>query len=471
MKWDRIQKYRFLHLYQFGLILFGVFFVILAFFMIKNAPRLTLKGNNSIELNYKDEYKEAGYDLIVRGKNKSKDVLVDGRVNTSKLGKYVLTYSYHVGFFKVSKRRIVYVKDLQKPAIILSGAKEIYVCPGEKFLEDDYQAKDNYDGDLTKKVKVTEKKGEILYKVKDSHGNSTTLKRKIFYEDIVRPTITLKGSSHVLISLSSKYQEEGYEVSDNCSTNLHDKVEIVDDINYEKVGVYHITYKVVDQAGNFSEVTREVRIVPPKPAGVIYLTFDDGPRAGTTDKILDILKEEGVVATFFVTNNGPDELIKREALEGHTVGLHTATHNYEFLYSSALAYFDDLNQVSSRVERITGVKSKIIRFPGGSSNTISRKYTPGIMTYLTKEVINRGYRYYDWNISSLDAGGAKSSSEVFNNVISKLSFDKANMVLMHDIKTYTVEALRKIIKYAKENNYYFDKIDQDTEMVIQKVNN
>ena len=146
------------------------------------------------------------------------------------------------------------------------------------------------------------------------------------------------------------------------------------------------------------------------------------------------LKEEGIKATFFVTNSGPDELIKREYDEGHAVGLHTASHNYSIVYNSVDSYFRDLGSVSDRVKRITGVESKIIRFPGGSSNTVSRRYVPGIMSTLTSEVINRGYRYYDWNLSSGDAvGGAPpSSNDIYNNVVSRLSKDRVNMVLMHD---------------------------------------
>src|SRR5699024_8931981 len=128
----------------------------------------------------------------------------------------------------------------------------------------------------------------------------------------------------------------------------------------------------------------------------IYLTFDDGPRDGTTDVILDILKEKGVKATFFVTMNGNDSLIKRIVDEGHSIGIHTASHKYDIIYASRDNYFNDLEQVHKRIYDITGVDSKLIRFPGGSSNTISKKYSEGIMSTLTKEVLNKGYQYYDW---------------------------------------------------------------------------
>ena len=184
------------------------------------------------------------------------------------------------------------------------------------------------------------------------------------------------------------------------------------------------------------------------------------------------MKEENVKATFFVTNSGPDDLIKRAYDEGHAIGLHTASHDYSVVYASGDSYFNDLKLVSERVKRITGEESKLIRFPGGSSNTISRKYSPGIMSYLTQEVVKRGYRYYDWNIDSRDAeGGRFNADEITKFVTSKLSHDKVNMVLMHDIKVTTMEALRNIIRYGKENGYVFDKIGPYTDMVMQHVNN
>ena len=90
---------------------------------------------------------------------------------------------------------------------------------------------------------------------------------------------------------------------------------------------------------------------------------------------------------------------------------------------------------------------------------------------LTKEVLNRGFKYYDWNVSSGDAGGAGSSTEVYNNVIYGVKKNRSNIVLMHDIKGITRDALRSIITYGKENGYSFERITLDTEMVTQRVNN
>ncbi|MBR0424229.1 polysaccharide deacetylase [Candidatus Saccharibacteria bacterium] len=205
--------------------------------------------------------------------------------------------------------------------------------------------------------------------------------------------------------------------------------------------------------------------------GTIYLTFDDGP-GEYTDRLLDILKSYNVKATFFVTGKGDDATIKREYDEGHTVALHTFSHRYDLVYRSVEAYFNDLNQVAERVKNITGEEAKIIRFPGGSSNAVSAKYDGGIriMSILSQEVLNRGYVYFDWNVASGDAASASTSDAVFVNVAAHLK-EGANVVLQHDIKGYSVDAVGRIIEYGLANGYDFQPLKVDSPVVRHGVNN
>lgn len=451
-------------------------FLIIVAFSIYNfllLPSINLKGSRHVEIGYMEEYKEKGYKASFLGNDITKDVKVSGEVNSKKLGTYNITYYVKEGVFEKKVIRKVKVMDKTAPVIKLQSEEDIYVCPGKKYKEEDFSAVDDYDGDVTKKVKVTLSDNKITYTVKDEHGNKSTLSRKIIYEDKNNPEITLTGADTVYMYLGDNYNELGYKATDECDGDLTSKVKVTNNINNSETGKYKVTYSVSDDAGNKCSLERNVIVSKRDAPGTIYLTFDDGPRNGTTNVILDILKEEGVKATFFVTNSGPDELIKRAYDEGHTIALHTATHDYGIVYNSVDSYFKDLGSVSDRVKRITGKESKIIRFPGGSSNTISARYSKGIMSTLTKEVLARGYRYYDWNLSAGDAAGGKapSASDIYNNVVSRLSKSRVNMVLMHDIKTYTRDALRDIIRYGKENGYTFDKITEDTEMVTQRVNN
>lgn len=209
--------------------------------------------------------------------------------------------------------------------------------------------------------------------------------------------------------------------------------------------------------------------------GIIYLTFDDGPSSDTTPKILEILERKNVKATFFVIhyNEKNEELVKKEVRMKHTIALHGYTHTYSEVYGSADTCIENFRKIQEQVFQTTGIKSNIIRFPGGSSNTVSRKYCQGVMTELSNRVLDEGFRYFDWNVDSDDAGHAKTSEDVYNNVTSKIKENRSNVVLMHDFagNEKTVNALERIIDYGIENGYVFRKITDETPMVKHSVNN
>lgn len=202
----------------------------------------------------------------------------------------------------------------------------------------------------------------------------------------------------------------------------------------------------------------------PAKGKVCYLTFDDGPSDNTL-KILDILKKYNVKATFFVINSPRIQYIKQISDEGHTVALHTATHNYKTIYSSKEAYFKDLQSISDTVERILGKKITMMRFPGGSSNYVSKEYCKGIMSELVLSVTEKGYSYFDWNVSSGDAVSDTPSYTYIRNSVLNGAKDKNTIcVLMHDSapKTTTVQALPEIITGLKNMGYSFDYLKDES---------
>ncbi len=462
------------------LIVLIIAFIILIVYLVF-APTIDLKKSKEISITYPKVYKEPGYKAKSLFNDLTNKVKVKGKVNSQKIGTYKITYIVKNFLFTAVTTRSVKVVDKEKPQIILKGKEETDVCPNANYQEEGYEVTDNYDKDLKDKVKVTVTDNEIVYTVKDSSGNKAKVIRKLIYQDKIKPDLKLKGSTNLSLTIGSTYLESGYTAIDNCDGDVWGNVKVMGSVNPNKLGTYTLTYNVQDKAGNEAIATRKVTIRNIQKtnsgcgiAGAIYLTFDDGPNASSTAQILNVLKEEGVKATFFVTNAGPDALIKRAYDEGHTIGLHTASHKYNVVYASVNNYFNDLNAVANRVKRITGYDSKFIRFPGGSSNTVSRKYSSGIMTRLASEVVNRGYKYYDWNVDSGDAGTcakSKSSSCVYSTTTRYLSKNKCNMVLMHDIKSYTADALRNIIKYGKQNGYIFKQIDSSTPIVSQGINN
>ena len=451
----------------------GVFLFLVLLFDIYELfliPKIDLKGKDEVTLNYKEKYVEKGFKASYLGNDVTDEVKLSGKVNPKKLGTYEIKYKVGSGIFSKTVIRTVVVEDKEKPKIEISK-DDVYVCPDKETEAEQAKAIDNYDGDLTKKIRVKIEEDKIVYKVTDSSGNTRTVTRKVYHKDIEKPSIMLNGAEQLYLFVGDNYSDPGVKATDNCDGDITAKVAIENKVNTGVPGDYEVIYRAKDTAGNESAITRKVKVSEKAKGGVVYLTFDDGPQSGTTDVILDILKAKGVKATFFVTNKGPDSLIKREFDEGHTVALHTASHDYAIVYASDEAYFNDLNQVAGRVKRITGQDSKIIRFPGGSSNTVSRRYSVGIMSRVTQKALAQGYRYYDWNISSGDAGSTTDPNQVYANVVNNLRRDRANMVLMHDIKPYTRDALARIIDYCKSNGYPMDRITMATPMITQGVNN
>jgi len=196
---------------------------------------------------------------------------------------------------------------------------------------------------------------------------------------------------------------------------------------------------------------------------VVYLTFDDGPSETVTPKILDILKAENVKATFFVLGNSIDSseesknILKREVSEGHSIGNHTYSHNYSYLYPNRIInvenFMDDIEKANKSIKAVLGEDFVVraIRFPGGY---MSWKDKDGINDILKE----KGYYHIDWNSLSKDAeGGYKSSEQLLEEVKSSVSGREKAVILMHDNygKEETAKALPEIIDYLKEQGYEF----------------
>lgn len=201
--------------------------------------------------------------------------------------------------------------------------------------------------------------------------------------------------------------------------------------------------------------------------GVIYLTFDDGPSANT-DRILDVLKQEEVKATFFVTgraNNTDLERMKRIVAEGHTIGMHSYSHNYTKIYSSVEAFLDDMYPIFVQIKETTGETPVIFRFPGGSINA----YNGDIYQEIIAEMIRRGFVPWDWNISAQDATEKKvTSAQITANVTGKAAKVNRGVVLMHDsaAKTATAGAIKNIIKQLKSMGFTLEKITPELKPIM-----
>ena len=181
-----------------------------------------------------------------------------------------------------------------------------------------------------------------------------------------------------------------------------------------------------------------------------FLTFDDGPCANTGE-ILRILKEKDAKATFFVTNQFSKYryYLKQIDADGHAIGIHTTTHRYGDIYKNETAFFNDLNTMGNIIKEEVGYFPKITRFPGGSSNSYS------LTKQLVYKVYEKGYQYFDWNVSSGDAAGIKVSATIAANVINGAKGKDSICVLMHDLHTATAQALPAIIDGLRAQGFIF----------------
>ena len=204
-----------------------------------------------------------------------------------------------------------------------------------------------------------------------------------------------------------------------------------------------------------------------KASKTVYFTFDDGPSARTLE-VLDILAQEDVKATFFVvgsTNLPSKDIMKNIVEQGHTIAMHTYSHQYKKIYNSVDDYLDDMYQIFTLIKDTTGVTPTHFRFAGGSVNSYNHQVYQDIIS----EMLRRGFVPFDWNVASGDASNILlSTNDIVNNVLTGIAKTDRAIVLMHDSlsRTTTVQALPIIIQTLKEQGYSFDKLTPQTKPVL-----
>lgn len=269
-----------------------------------------------------------------------------------------------------------------------------------------------------------------------------------------------------------KANEEKSKLSQNLEQANKDKKRLENENKNYKKEIQKLSAKKQAELEKLTATQNSPQSVYPTPTKTCYLTFDDGPSDNTL-KILKILKKYDAKATFFVIGRAKLNYLPKIAKEGHAIGLHSNTHDYSYIYKSTANYFKDLEAISKKVEKQTGVRSMVMRFPGGSDNTVSKNYCKGVMTKLTNQVKIKGYAYFDWNVDSGDASGSLSASKIAQNVIQGAKNKTSICVLMHDTasKTTTVDALPAIIEGLAAQGYTFQPLTKDSYGYHHKVNN
>lgn len=191
----------------------------------------------------------------------------------------------------------------------------------------------------------------------------------------------------------------------------------------------------------------------------VYLTFDDGP-SDLTPQVLDLLDKYDAKATFFVVHTDNEQYtayLKEIVARGHTLALHSYSHDYDKIYKSVDAFLEDFNKVYNWVYEETGVRPTLFRFPGGSTNGKT-----AVVNDIIAEMERRGFIYYDWNVSSGDGSNLTTTENILENVCTNVGNFDQPVVLMHDGvgKNATLKALPTILKTLNDEGYEFCSLDE-----------
>ena len=485
------------YLIEIAVLSFAILLAGIALLLAIPDPVIVINGEQTVTVNLNAEYQDAGAKARFMLFDITDKLQTVNSVDTSRLGccEVIYTADYMLG--SAQAVRYVEVVDMDEPVVTLLGEKEMRMEDIADFVDPGATAVDNVEGDITdsivrshkeKTFSIGKRRGEteyiFTYSAVDSYGNEGFATRKVIIKDQTPPVVLLNGGETVSVIQGQPYEEPGATAEDNVSGEL--PVAVTGTVDTSVAGTYTVTYTARDKAGNEASATRTVTVrelTPAVPAGealqpggsYVALTFDDGPSANTID-VLNTLKEYNVKGTFFILNYSEDQvpILKRIVNEGHTLAIHSYSHNYATIYTSADAYMQGVYQMQDKISRDVGVTPSILRFPGGSSNTVSKYYGTGVMTALADRTAAEGFIYYDWNVDSGDADGNTVSKDyIVKNVANGLKQGRVNVVLMHDSspKTTTVQALPEIISAAQEAGYTFVPLSASVPPVHHGINN
>ena len=443
---------------------------------------IEMLGDENMVLEYGEPFEDPGVEIQQVGRlfpitREAEVVYASRQPDPMRLGTQEMEYVIADRGRERRLVRTVTVVDTEKPQIELLPIPEGQEPSWMRgYVEPGFTATDNVDGDMTDIVEVTRLDDRVVYTVTDSSGNEAVAERPL-YGGMDAPEIELLGGAEMTVTAAMSWEDPGFRVVDSWGNDLSESVMVEGAVTPYRSGDYEIVYTLTNSFGESVTATRRVTVEPVRQSDTvypdiktIYLTFDDGP-GPYTNQLLDVLARYNVKATFFVTGNQPDyySCIKRAYDEGHSIGVHTFTHNYYSIYASEDAFFEDFNRCEDLIYELTGSYTKLFRFPGGSSNTVSN-FNPGIMSRLTKTMTDMGYYYYDWNVLSGDAGETTETDQVYSNVTNGCSFN-VNVVLQHDIKGFSVDAVERIIVWGLNNGYQFLPLEESSYGAHHGVNN
>lgn len=311
--------------------------------------------------------------------------------------------------------------------------------------------------------KVNELEKQIDYALSETGGDYLTLRSSR------EALLGNPNASSGIFAENPKTVLGSSNVNTNSTKNTEDGsgTDTIEDEDTKSVSAPATDMKAedADQTANDATDTTDNSDTKKQSKGRVYLTFDDGPSI-YTGQLLDILKENNVKATFFVIGRDKEyyEYYKRIVDEGHTIGMHSYTHVYQDFYKSVDSFGKELTKLDNLIYNVTGVHSRVFRFPGGSSNSVAPLPIEDYIAYLNENNIN----YYDWNSLNGDAvTSGLSPQTLVENIMNDVTKNEDSIVLMHDLQTThtTVESLQLLIDTLRQDGYEILPIDKNTPLI------
>lgn len=411
-----------------GVIILG-FLMKFLFFSGLFVPLLKLNGDSPMNIEVKEAYQDPGVKAKFRFQDYRDEVSITSNVNVNELGSYQIIYRCDKYDKEITRK--VEVVDSKPPELTLQGGMSQRVFVGGTYEEPGYSAKDSYDGDISKQVTIENnvdmsKIGsyDIVYTVSDSSGNQTSVKRKV---EVMEDPNNIK-----LLYQYDDYDNTAEEWWFNKSKD-HQRMSAAKP--QELLDNYQSYYQGLDEK-------------------VIYLTFDEGGNDITYIKqIADVLNENDVKATFFLTRN----YIKMEAdfmndlvAHGHVIGNHSWHHYDMTTLANAMSldkFVQEITETEKTYMEVTGEQmKKVFRFPKGGASERAMKI-----------VSDLGYTNYFWSHAYYDYASDVSKEEALKTLIDH--YHNGAIYLLHPSNKGNYEAMDTFIKQMKKEGYRFDTVD------------
>ena len=351
-------------------------------------PTLTLNGSDTVRVEVFGTYNEDGATATDnKDGNITNAIVINGKVNANILGTYILTYIVNdVAGNQATKRRVVIVRDSQKPVISNSDAdvnNEVKVQIGTVFI-DRTRVTDNYPNPTLMFTGSVDTRfrgpNSVIYNASDISGNKADPKTyKYIVDDYILPTITLNTLDTIIHSVNKAYSSVSASVSDNYYNNTQLSLTRTSNVNAFKIGLYWDEYTATDGSGNVTVRRRYVRVVDQEAPVIngsamnvgLYSTVDASEGLSITDNY-----------------DAPTVLLPRLQVVFNNLNTYV-----EGIYSVTFRVTDLSGNLSLPYERTIWVSRLFPTINPGSVSTIDKDQTINVYPNPSTGIVNISYNF------------------------------------------------------------------------------